>query len=532
MTGSEHSANKHRSWTEVAAAKRAIRDAQLRKHEPTDGDSASARLGVDVVDIEALTDLLRLGRVSAEELIHAYIARACDAQRKTNCLTETCFDDALERARQLDEFQRTRGRLVGPLHGVPISVKDQVNIKGLASTLGYVANAFTAAKEDAPLVHTLKQLGAVIITKTNVPQSIMWCETDNPLWGLTTHPANPKLTPGGSSGGEAALLALGGSLIGWGTDIGGSIRIPSHMNGLWGLKPSSRRLSYRGVMNSQEGQQYVSSAIGPMARSLSSLTAVTKLVIEAGPSTTDPQIPPLPWRDDVFRESSSRRLVVGAMLDDGVVRVHPPIERVFRELVAKLQAASHEIVEWDTSLNEECIQILHECYAADGGEDIRKAVAEGGEPFMSGVQEFVDLGHPISVYQYWQLNKRKVAMQQSYHDMWDSVKSPSGRPVDVLLVPTMPHTAVPHGSCRWLGYTKLFNLLDYTALAFPAGKASQDLDGSISPHHTPRNAHDAWNWGLYDPVAMDGLPVGLQIVGRRFEEEKVLGAAQQIRQLL
>ncbi|KAK2054570.1 amidase [Colletotrichum caudatum] len=532
MTSSKHPADKDGSWTEVADAKRAARDAQLRKHESANAVSASTGLGADVVDIETLTGLLRTGQASAEELTRAYIARACAAQSKTNCLAETCFDDAIERARELDGFQRTHGRLIGPLHGVPVSVKDQVDIKGLASTLGYVSNAFTRAEEDAPLVRTLKQLGAVVITKTNVPQSIMWCETNNPLWGLTTHPADSKLTPGGSSGGEAALLALGGSLVGWGTDIGGSIRIPSHMNGLWGLKPSSRRLSYRGVANSMEGQQYVPSAVGPMARSLSSLTAVTKLLIDAAPWETDPQIPPLPWRDDVFRESSSRPLVIGTMPDDGVVKVHPPVERVFRELVAKLQAAGHELVEWDTRLNAECIGILHECYSADGGEDIRKAVAEGGEPLMSGVQGFVDLGPAISVSQYWRLNKRKVAMQQSYHDMWNSARSPSGRPVDVLLVPTMPHTAVPHGSCRWLGYTQLFNLLDYTALSFPAGKASWDLDGNLPSHHAPRNAHDAWNWGLYDPVAMDGLPVGLQLVGRRFEEEKVLGAAQQIRQLL
>ncbi|QMW35017.1 hypothetical protein G4B84_010508 [Aspergillus flavus NRRL3357] len=126
----------------------------------------------------------------------------------TNCLTEICFDDAIDQARHLDNFQRTHGRLIGPLHGVPMSVKDQFNIKGLDSTLGYVCNAFTPAKSDALLVHTLKQLGAIIIAKTNLPQSIMWCETDNPLWGLTTHPTNSKLTPWGSSGGEAALLAL------------------------------------------------------------------------------------------------------------------------------------------------------------------------------------------------------------------------------------------------------------------------------------------------------------------------------------
>ncbi|KAH8651267.1 amidase signature domain-containing protein [Xylariales sp. PMI_506] len=532
MASSEHPEKENRSWTEVVTAKRAIRDAHLRKYQSSNEEPSLNILRGGIVEVEALTNLLSSGRVSAEELIRAYIGRACEAHKKTNCLTEICFDDAIDQARHLDEFQRTHGRLIGPLHGIPISVKDQFNIKGLDSTIGYVGNAFAPADSDAPLIHILKQLGAIIIAKTNLPQSIMWCETDNPLWGLTTHPANSTYTPGGSSGGEAALLALGGSLIGWGTDIGGSIRIPSHMNGLWGLKPSSGRMSYQGVKVSLDGQQHVPSSVGPMAKSLSSLTLVTKLVIEAAFWTMDPQIPPIPWRDHIFKDVSTRSLVIGAMLDDSVVKVHPPIERVFCELITKLKAAGHDVIEWDSSLHPKCIEIMDEYYAADGGEDIRRAVDAGGEPFVPQIKAFVDRGRPISVYQYWQVNKKKIATQQAYHDMWDNVRSPSGRPVDVLLVPTMPHTAVPHGSCRWTGYTKVFNFLDYTALTFPAGKASKDLDEKYFQEYSPRNAHDTWNWGLYDPSAMDGHSVGLQIVGRRFEEEKVLGAAQQIHHLL
>lgn len=174
-----------------------------------------------------------------------------------------------------------------------------------------------------------------------------------------------------------------------------------------------------------------------------------------------------------------------------------------------------------------------EFYAADGGEDIRRAVAAGGEPFMPKTQAFVNRGPSISVYEYWQLNKRKVAQQRAYHDLWERTRSPSGRPVDVLLVPTTPHTAVPHGtSCSWTGYTKLWNFLDYSALVFPAGRVSQELDTVAPPQAPPRNDHDAYNRQLYDPVAMDGHAVGLQIVGRRFEEEKVLGAARQFERLL
>ena len=116
--------------------------------------------------------------------------------------------------------------------------------------------------------------------------------------------------------------------------------------------------------------------------------------------------------------------------------------------------------------------------------------------------------------------------------MWDSRLSPTGRAVDVLIVPTAPHTAMPHRNSRWVGYTKIFNILDYTALNFPAGKASKDLDSKGEPDYSPRNPHDAWTWGRYNAETMDGHHVGLQLVGRRFEEEKVLGAATQIEQVL
>lgn len=175
-----------------------------------------------------------------------------------------------------------------------------------------------------------------------------------------------------------------------------------------------------------------------------------------------------------------------------------------------------------------------EYYRADGGEDIRQALAEGCEPVLPHVQALIDRAPPISVYEYWQLNKKKVAAQQAYHEMWDAMRSKSGRPVDLLLVPTMPHTALPHRTCRWVGYTKLFNFLDYTALSFPAGKASKDLDlkSGSALAYIPRNTHDAWNWANFDIETMHDHHVGLQIVGRRFEEEKVLGAAQQIQRLL
>ena len=118
------------------------------------------------------------------------------------------------------------------------TLKDQFDVEGYDTTLGYVGRAFAPAQQDATVVKMLKLLGAVITAKTNLPQSIMWCETENPLWGLTTNPYSQEYTPGGSTGGEAVLIAGGASMLGMGTDIGGSVRIPAHMMGICGFKPS------------------------------------------------------------------------------------------------------------------------------------------------------------------------------------------------------------------------------------------------------------------------------------------------------
>ncbi|KAJ9642093.1 uncharacterized protein PV06_03337 [Exophiala oligosperma] len=522
-----------RPWQEVVKEKREIREKLVEPYLTTiNGERAVADTVLNIDNVDELTALLATGKITAHDVTANYIRRIAEVHQKNNCLTEVFFGDALVEASKLDDYYRQHGGLIGPLHGVPVTLKDQFDVKGADSTLGYVGRAFKPASKDAAIVQILRSLGAIILAKTNLPQSIMWCETESPLWGLTTNPRNPAFTPGGSTGGEGVLLALHASMIGWGTDIGGSIRIPSHMNGLWGLKPTSSRLPYMGVPVSTEGQEHVPSSIGPMTRSLSSLVTVMQCAIDAKPWILDPKVTPIPWRKDLYEEVQTRPLTIGVLVDDGVVKVHPPIERVLKEVETKLKAAGHELVQWNCAGHKECIEIMDLFYTADGGEDIRRDVQAGGEPFIPHVEALINRGQAISVYDYWQLNKRKLAAQQAYNDKWSTATAPgSDRPVDVVLMPTMPHPAVPHRTCKWVGYTKVWNFLDYPALSFPAGHVEASQDPSV-PGYEPRNEYDAWNWKLYDPETMDGHPIGLQIVGRRFEEEKVLGVAAVIDKLV
>ncbi|CAG8116304.1 unnamed protein product [Penicillium olsonii] len=482
----------------------------------------------DIDNIMVLLKQIEKGETGAEEVTRAYIKRSVVAQQLTNCLTEILFEDALEQARQLDLEWKETGRLKGPLHGIPITLKDQFNVKGVDTTIGYVGRSFAPATEDAALVQMLKSMGAIIIAKTNLPQSIMWAETENPLWGLTTNPCNPEFSPGGSTGGEGTLLALHGSLVGFGTDIGGSIRIPSATLGLYGFKPSSARLPYQGVPVSTEGQEHVPSSIGPLARDLSSICYISRLIASNQPWNLDPKCVPLPWNEEAFQEIQDRKMIIGLILDDGVVRVHPPITRALQELSALLEANGHEVMIWDTSLHASCIEIMDLFYSADGCEDIRRDIDAGGEPMIPHVEALVNRSKAVSVYEYWQLNKRKIAAQKMYLDQWNAIRSHSGRPVDVLLSPTLPHTTVPHRMMRWVGYTKIWNLLDYPAVTLPVNRVQA---GDIAPEYVPRNALDEWNWNLYNPEQVEGYPVNLQVIGKKLHEEKALGAATVIENL-
>lgn len=265
-----------------------------------------------------------------------------------------------------------------------------------------------------------------------------------------------------------------------------------------------------------------------MARDLDSICRITQLITSARPWDLDPRCVPIPWNETAFREIQERPMVIGLILDDGVVRVHPPIARALHELSAALKAQGHEIVPWYTGDHAACIELMDLYYTVDGGEDIRRDIGRAGEPYIPHVEALVNRGNPISIYEYWQLNKRKFAAQKSYLAKWNAVRSPSGKPVDVLLSPTLPHTSVPHRKFRWVGYTKIWNFLDYPAITLPVDQVRADRDELPRDPYVPRNELDEWNWSLYDAGKLDGYPVNLQIIGKKFEEEKVLGAATAI----
>lgn len=225
-------------------------------------------------------------------------------------------------AQLLDEYFDSHNRPIGPLHGLPISLKDQFHVTGMETTMGYVGwiGTFEGKKRtgkekvfESELVRELRKMGAILYCKTSVPHTLMAGETINNIIGYTFNPRNRMLSAGGSSGGEGAFLALKGSPLGVGTDIGGSIRIPAAFNGLFGLKPSSGRLPYHGVATSMDGQNPLLSVLGPMAHSVADLELFVKNVLRAQPWLYDPLVCDMPWRSEVAEQipSPGRTLTFG-----------------------------------------------------------------------------------------------------------------------------------------------------------------------------------------------------------------------------
>lgn len=246
----------------------------------------------------------------------------------------------MEDAKKFDEKLKDDGKPVGPLHGVPVSIKDHYNVKGQYSTTGYISYGTNPVKdEDAHVVEILRNAGAVLYAKTTNPQCLMVLETVSNIYGRTLNPWNTKLGAGGSSGGEGALLALHGSPLGLGSDIGGSIRVPAAFNGVYGFRPSGKRVPIGGWESTMAGQESIIPVAGPLGHSVEDLDLFFRIVSDSEPWLKEPLLR-MPWRTEEF--DPNQKLTVGVMKWDDVVMPHPYIVRVIDKVAEKLKAAGHE----------------------------------------------------------------------------------------------------------------------------------------------------------------------------------------------
>ena len=289
-------------------------------------------------------------------------------------------------------------------------------------------------------------------------------ETTNNIVGSTLNPHNRLLTVGGASGGEAALLTLNGSPIGWGSDMAGSIRIPCSFNSLYGLRPSYGRMSATGLATSLPGLPVAASVIGPMCKDLAFLTSITKWFIDCESWRRDFETFDMPWSNEKYEQvrmrtcQSGKRngtLTFAVVRSDGEVMPHPPVQRAVQTVVDALTQRGYQVIDWNPPSHTPASETFFRILGATAGEVIRKAVRASGEPPIPQIASLFSgtESTSCSTAEFWSLCQSREKFRQEYQEYWDSTKdlTLSGRPVDGVILPVAPHAAPPEGNFKYYG---------------------------------------------------------------------------------
>jgi Asp-tRNA(Asn)/Glu-tRNA(Gln) amidotransferase A subunit family amidase len=440
---------------------------------------------------------IREKKISPAELAEAHLAKIERLNPKLNAFVHVDPERVRRDARQA-EAAVSGGQALGPLHGVPISIKSSVDVAGMKCEAGTRLRAGHVATEDAPLVERLRKAGAIILGVTNTPELLMAWETDNLLYGRTNSPWDLERTPGGSSGGEAAAIAAGMSAGGVGSDGGGSIRVPAHFSGICGLKPTPGRIPSTGHFPPSGGPFALIGVVGPMARTVADLKALFEVM--QGPDDGDTCAAPVPVRfpgsDDV------KRLRIGYFEDDGRTPVTPETRRALQVAAEKLRGTGFQVEPFRPDGLEEARVVWKKFFVKMGGMLIG--------PMFNGREQ--DANPILKQFLEWSAAESSLS-GPAVIDAWirrDSVRASvlqQMRKYPILLCPAAAIPAFRHGERSWTidgktvqyldawSYTEWFNLLGNPAAVVPVSQSSE------------------------------GLPIGVQIVGRPWEEEQVLSVA-------
>jgi Asp-tRNA(Asn)/Glu-tRNA(Gln) amidotransferase A subunit family amidase len=448
----------------------------------------------------SMAEQIRQKKLSPVELVEAHLARIEKLNPKLNAFVQLDVEGARRQARAAEESV-TRGEKLGPLHGVPISIKSSIEVMAMKCEAGSKLRAGFVAPKDAPLVSRLRKAGAIILGTTNTPELLMAWETDNRLYGRTNNPWDLSRTSGGSSGGEAAAIAAGCSAGGVGSDGGGSIRVPAHFSGICGLKPTPGRIPATGHFPTSVGPFALIGVVGPMARTVSDLKVLFEVM--QGPDDGDPSAAPVPVRWP--SRSDLKKLRIGYFEDDERTPVTAETRATVRAAAEALKRAGFRVEPFRPEGLEQARQLWWQFFGIAGGM-LLQPMTKGREAELSPILKqhlswvAAEPSHTgQTLLDTWIM--RDVLRMQVFSQM---------RGYPVLLCPVASIPAFHHSERSWKidgktveyldawSYTEWFNLLGTPAVAVPFGRSNE------------------------------GLPIGVQIVARPWEEELVLAVAAEL----
>jgi len=484
---------------------------------------------------------IKAGELSAQEVTDAHIERIEAVDEQLNALVLPLFDQARGQAREADKAQ-ARGEVLGHLHGVPVTIKEQFKVAGTQSTNGLTKEVGRIYQDEGPLVSRIRAAGAIILGKTNIMQYLAGWESDNPVYGRTNNPWDLERSPGGSSGGESAIIAAGGSPLGLGGDLGGSVRVPAHCTGIFGLKPTSNRLTTEddpGGLGAA-GQEAIVAQPGPMARTVADLCLAMDVLVSAADSGTTVLVPPVPWygRDGVRIDN----IRVGIYTEDANFPVSPAIRRGVKEAAEGLRACGVHVVPFEAPDVMEACRLYLGLLAADGGTSLKSAL--GDDPPVQCLRGTVQ-GASIpdaerlnvaglmeergqyqaamlirstgrrSAEEYMQLVAARTSYRTRFLNAMNDVQ------LDAIISPPYALPAVRHGDSEHLfaaaGYSLLYNLMGMPAGVVAATRVQrvEESEREVTRDITDITAREVERGSA-------GLPVGVQVSARHWREDVVL----------
>jgi amidase len=443
--------------------------------------------------------LVRNRKISSVELMEAHLNHISTINPSINAVVELLDESALSQARVADEAL-ARGRLPGPLHGVPFSVKDSIEVAGTHCTAGTLGRAGAPlSTADATLVARLRRAGAIPIAKTNLPDLLFAFESDNLLFGRTNNPYDLTRTSGGSSGGEAALIAACGSSMGLGSDCAGSVRLPAAFCGIAAIKPTSGRLPRTGHFPPAGGWIEALWQIGPMARQVEDVSAMMNLL--AGPDGSDPTVADVTFSALFGKEL--RGLRIAFHTDNGCCAASDEVAAVVRCGAKALEPEVESIEEARPSCLMDAYDLEMKLIGADGGDSLRACLAALGSPRAhSLLTGWLDKLEPY---------RTDLAGFQSYWASWGAYRAEMAsflRRYDAIVCPVYPRTALPHGASidetnfRGFSYTMAYNLAGLPGAVVRCGESNS------------------------------GLPIAVQIVAAPWREDQALTIAASLERAL
>ena len=493
------------------------------------------------LDARGIASKVRNRELSAVDVVEAHIARIEHVDLTLNAVVIPLFEEAREQARAADAAT-ARGDELGPLHGVPVTIKEQYRVAGTQTTLGASARVGNVYNDEGPLVSALRSAGAVVLGKTNIIQTLAGWESDNPVYGRTNNPWNLDRTPGGSSGGEAAIIAAGGSPLGLAGDFGGSTRLPAHFCGVHGFKPTSTRLTNAdfatGLLG--YGQEAFIPQPGPIARSVGDLALAMEIFAATSLTPTFDLVPPVPWSDP--ERIAVEGLHIGFSTDNNMYAVSPAIRRAVEDAAAALTEMGAKVSPIAPPDAQEGAAIFLAAASAGGSQDYVELLSgERPIPQVAGLLRGAKTPAPVRALLPRLLERRgqhalaetmRNVGRRSAADYWEVVEARTryrdnfrlalqSAGLDAVICPPVALPAFTHGASEHL-FPAVSYAFVYNVLGAPAGVVSTTR---VRPGEEGRRESSddmSVRAGIEVEQGSAGLPVGVQVVGPHWRDDVVL----------